>query len=340
MKNLILLTGSALCLTSLAQASDVNISITSGGSNQVAVTPGATVDYEIRAELTDANNEGLALLCFDLEFDGGALVQAGAATGATQLNFASPLGLNNPAGFGGTPDAGKLLQVGGAQNTIKNSFASQPTGTVITGVGAPGSPVLFVTGSLTAPAAPGSYSLDATNLLANAIRQGETGTGEFWAVDAAGEGAVSGLTIDVIDCAPTLYCSAKVNSQGCTPTIAYSGSPTMSGPDDFHVTASNVINSKWGVLFWGNTPDNTPFQGGTICAGAPLQRMDTQYSFGSTSGNDCSGTYDQHISQGYFNAQAFTVGTQVYAQYFYRDPAHLDGTGFGLSNAIDFTVCP
>lgn len=30
----------------------------------------------------------------------------------------------------------------------------------------------------------------------------------------------------------------------------------------------------------------------------------------------------------------------IYAQWYARDPAHPDGTGASLSNAIVFTICP
>lgn len=340
MKSLILTSTAALFVASVAQASDVQLDITSAGSSTIDAVVGDQINYEIWAELSDANNEGLALLCFDLEFDGGALSPANTASGATQLNFALPLGLSNPSGYGGTPSLGKLLQVGGAQNTIKNTFAPIPSGTVITGVGLPGSPVLFASGSLTAPASSGVYHLSASNLIANAIRLGETGSGEFWAVDKAGSGALNALTINVLDCAPVTYCTAKLNSQGCLAAIASSGTPTLSGADDLHLTASNVINQKMGLLFWGNGSDNAPFQGGTLCVQGPFQRTTTQSSGGSAAGADCTGTYDFHFSQAYMSGRGFTVGTQINAQYWYRDPQHVDGTGSGLSNGIEFTICP
>ena len=80
---------------------------------------------------------------------GAAALVAGACSGGSKaatpttnpiMNFARPAGINNPAGFGGTPSAGRLLQVGGAQNTMNSSFAPYPIGTVITGVGLPAQP--------------------------------------------------------------------------------------------------------------------------------------------------------------------------------------------------------
>jgi hypothetical protein len=339
MKKTILTAGTALCLSALATASDITLSIESGGAHIVDAFVGSQVDYKIWAELSDNNNEGLALLCFDLTYTGGALAQANAPTGATQLNFATPLGINNPAGFGGTPTGGNLVQVGGAQNTIKNTFAAIPTGSVITGVGANGARVLFASGTLDAPASPGSYTLDATQVVANVVRLGETGTGEFWAVDKAGVGGVTGLIINVVDCAPVTYCAGKVNSDGCTPSIGSTGTSSLGGADDFHVTASNVVGARTGLMFFGGAPASIPFFGGQLCVAGPHERTVVQNSGGST-GTPCSGSYDYHFTQAQMMSSGFLTGSKVYAQYWYRDPAHVDGTGVGLTNGLEVTICP
>jgi hypothetical protein len=111
-------------------------------------------------------------------------------------NFASPLGLNNPAGYGGTLVGGTLVQVGGAQNTINNVFAAKPTGSVLTDVAQNGSQVVLATGTLTAPTQCGTYTLTINNVMANVIRAGETGN-PFWAVDPAGVGDKLSLTVTV-----------------------------------------------------------------------------------------------------------------------------------------------
>ena len=112
------------------------------------------------------------------------------------LSFTRPAGLTNPAGFGGTVVGGQLRQVGGAQNTIKNTFAPYPNGTVVTGVAAAGAPVTLASGQLTAPVAPGTYTLTPSGVVANVIRQGETGT-PFWHVDRANAGTVQSLVVQV-----------------------------------------------------------------------------------------------------------------------------------------------
>lgn len=141
-----------------------------------------------------------------------------------------------------------------------------------------------------------------------------------------------------IDTASTsAYCVAKVNSQGCTPAIGWSGLPSIGGADDFHVTATNVVNNKNGLIFWGQSPDNAPFQGGTLCVKLPVIRTAVQNSKGSGAGTDCSGAFDYHWTEAYSASQGLGVGSKVYAQYWYRDPQSPSGTG--LTDALSFVIC-
>ena len=59
-----------------AMATGISFNVQSGGLNEVTVDPGAAVAYEVLAVLSSsADNEGLALVGFDLEFDGGDLMK-------------------------------------------------------------------------------------------------------------------------------------------------------------------------------------------------------------------------------------------------------------------------
>jgi hypothetical protein len=179
-----------------AFATNLNLRLQSGGVSFITVAPGTQVAWTMVGELSDNANEGLALFSVDLSWSGGTLLPAAAPTSNPMLNFARPAGVTNPAGFGGTPSAGRLVQVGGAQNTINSTFAPYPIGAVITGVGWPGQPVALATGQFTAPPQPGIYSLSASNLVANVIRQGEMGT-PFWRVEAAPAGNMTFLVVQV-----------------------------------------------------------------------------------------------------------------------------------------------
>jgi len=185
-----------LCLCpALSAATDLTLTAKSGGQSSVVVTPGSTVSYSIVGELSDSGSQGLAMVTFDLAFNGGPLAQASAPSTDPMQHFATPLGLSNPAGFGGTVSAGHLIQVGGAQNTINNVFAAAPVGNVLLGVAQHGAPQVLATGTVTAPAAVGTYTLSISNVMANVVRLGETGS-PFWAVDPAGSSNAN-LTVQV-----------------------------------------------------------------------------------------------------------------------------------------------
>jgi len=138
--------------------------------------------------------------------------------------------------------------------------------------------------------------------------------------------------------APTIYCTAKVNSLGCTPQVATQGVPSLSIADSFYVTASQVLNNKSGILFWGTASNSAPFKGGTMCVQTPVKRTPIQSSNGNASGTDCSGTYSFHFSHAYMASKGLNAGTSVYAEYWSRDVA--SSFGVGLTDAAAFDVVP
>jgi hypothetical protein len=139
-------------------------------------------------------------------------------------------------------------------------------------------------------------------------------------------------------CGPSIYCTAKTNSLGCTPAIGFSGSPSATSGSPFVVRASNVLSHKSGLCFYGFAANNAPFQGGTMCAQSPLRRTLLQDSGGNQT-PDCSGLYSLD-----FNARIqsgvdpqLVPGANVYAQFWSRDPATQSTTG--LTDALAFTIC-
>jgi hypothetical protein len=136
---------------------------------------------------------------------------------------------------------------------------------------------------------------------------------------------------------PVPYCVSKPNSQGCAPVIGWEGHATLSGLDDFAVTAAQVINNQNGLLFWGPGAASTPFQGGTLCVASPITRTTLQASGGSPPpGSDCTGTY--RLPWTHAQLASLGAGNTVYAQYWYRDAPAQGGSG--LSNALAFTIHP
>ena len=139
---------------------------------------------------------------------------------------------------------------------------------------------------------------------------------------------------------PSTYCTPKANSMGCTPAVTWSGSPSLSGPDDFHLVAAPVLNQKFGLYVWGSAPQAAPFVGGTLCIDPPFVRGPSLASGGSTSGSDCSGAFDWHFSQAYMALKGLSAGDILYAQAWGRDPGFAPPNNSQLSNAIVFQIAP
>jgi hypothetical protein len=135
------------------------------------------------------------------------------------------------------------------------------------------------------------------------------------------------------------YCTAKVNSAGCTPSIGSTGTPSASAGSGFVVNAEQVLSGKAGLLLYStHGPGGAPFQGGFLCATPPTRRTPLQIS-GASGAPPCTGTYSLD-----FNARiasgvdpALVSGQQVWSQYWTRDSGVPSGTG--LTNGLSFTIC-
>jgi FG-GAP repeat len=137
-----------------------------------------------------------------------------------------------------------------------------------------------------------------------------------------------------------VYCTAKVNSQGCTPAIHSAGRASASDAAPFLISADGILNNQPGFLLYSSSRDITPFQGGLLCVGSPVLRTPLLISGGNPPPDDCSGVLSRDFNawiQGGFDP-ALTPGAVVYAQFWYRDPQ--DPNGIGLSDALRFTICP
>jgi len=135
-----------------------------------------------------------------------------------------------------------------------------------------------------------------------------------------------------------VYCTAKVNSAGCTPAIASSGSPSASAGSGFVISASQVLSDKSGVLFYSKSgPAALSFLGGVLCAQPPLVRTKLQTSGGSP---PCGGSFavdfNAWIASGVDPALA--AGQEVNAQYWSRDPGFAPPNHMSLSDAIEFVI--
>ena len=137
--------------------------------------------------------------------------------------------------------------------------------------------------------------------------------------------------------APEAYCTAKVNSLGCTPAVSHTGSASLAA-GDLEVRADGVLSQKHGLMFWGTTATALPFQGGTRCVAAPLVRTPIQSSGGSPAPVDCTGSYGFLWTAAYTSTKGLTAGDTVYNQFWSRDASSPGGTG--LSDALVVTFQP
>ena len=139
--------------------------------------------------------------------------------------------------------------------------------------------------------------------------------------------------------ATEVYCTAKMNSAGCTPSISTGGTPSAHPAVPFSISASEVVSNKNGMLFYGlNGRHNLPFLGGTLCVRPPLKRTPVQNSGGNPPPADCSGAFAFD-----FNAwirsgadAALVPGATFDAQWWHRDPG--DPHGVGLTDAVEGTI--
>jgi len=141
---------------------------------------------------------------------------------------------------------------------------------------------------------------------------------------------------------PQVYCTAKVNSQGCTPQIGSSGTPSATAGSGFVVSASNVINNKLGIAFFGMTgPASISFQGAFLCIGSPVQRTPPVLSGGTPPpATDCSGvlSFDYNVLIASGTNPALFASQHVWTQFWYRDPPAPFSTG--LTDALHFVIAP
>lgn len=188
-------------------------------------------------------------------------------------------------------------------------------------------------------------ALDATGVLSNPVPGYPVGTRTLIASNGLFLTANTSPSGDLVcsrPCPVTIYCTAKANSQLCTPTIGFDGGPSVTLASPFNITASQMLNKKFGLLFYSFQPSGAPFQGGVLCCHLPIRRTSVQDSGGSVSGTDCTGTYSfdfNALIQSGFDPN-LVMGTVVCAQYWARDPQDLSGFGTSLTDAVTFPIYP
>ena len=147
--------------------------------------------------------------------------------------------------------------------------------------------------------------------------------------------------------APTTYCTAKVNSLGCTPSIYSVGVQSTTALSGFEVRADDVRNQKVGILLYSVSGRAAlPFSGGFLCVAGPVRRTPGVNSGGAAlPASDCSGDYSidmnsfaQGLLGGTPSPSLLVPGTVVDCQWWGRDPGFPSPNNTTLSNGLEYVL--
>lgn len=143
------------------------------------------------------------------------------------------------------------------------------------------------------------------------------------------------------------FCTAKINSLGCTPQIRSFGKSSAQQPSGFQITASSVRNRRPGMLMYcvgGRSA--LPFAGGTLCLAVVHRNTPILNAGGSAAPlSDCSGSYSLDMNafaQGLLGGpplpELSSPGSTVECQWWSRDPGFAPPNAIGLTGGIEYTV--
>jgi hypothetical protein len=146
------------------------------------------------------------------------------------------------------------------------------------------------------------------------------------------------------ECTPVSYCTAKLNSLGCLPSVHSTGTPLATSGAGFWVEAVRMVSNNVGLLCIGTSGRaSTAFQGGTLCVAAPIHRTPVASSGGNPPPNDCSGVFsidmNRYAAGGPIPALR-VAGTVVNCQWWGRDPGFAAPNNTTLSDGLEYSICP
>ena len=147
------------------------------------------------------------------------------------------------------------------------------------------------------------------------------------------------------------YCTAKVNSLGCTPAIGSTGTNSVTATSGFTVDCAMVRNNKSGLLFYkvGGMQAALSFQCGTLCVEAGgIKRTPAQSAGGNPPpANDCSGLYSLDMNAfaagmagGNPDPALLVPGPLVHCQWWGRDQGFAAPCNTTLSDGGEYTLNP
>ena len=138
---------------------------------------------------------------------------------------------------------------------------------------------------------------------------------------------------------PSTYCSAQTGDLGCTPSLQYIGTPSVSSPGSFTLFVTEVRSQEAGLFLYGFSRATWPFGGGFVCVGQPLRRGPMLPTGGNLVPN-CTGSLQWNLNAIIQSGvdPLLVAGATVYTQGWSRDPGAANGSN--LSNALRLTICP
>ncbi len=137
------------------------------------------------------------------------------------------------------------------------------------------------------------------------------------------------------------YCTAGTTSNGCVPTMSWSGTFAPFTPSGFTLACTSTEGQRAGLMFYGITGAiAAPWTSGSssiLCVKAPVQRMSIQNS-GGTAGS-CNGAFFEDFNTWTFAhpgalGSPYVPGTSFFLQTWFRDPPAPGTTN--LSDAVQF----
>lgn len=164
----------------------------------------------------------------------------------------------------------------------------------------------------------------------------------------AGRTMIFDLCGNQVSQVPQVYCTAKVNSFGCTPSIGATGMSSATIKSGFIVTTNNVISHQIGLYLYGISGRAAmPLSGGLLCVGSPLRRSLPLNSHGNPLPKDCSGRYVLDFNTYGVGALGgspapflMAPGNVVQAQAWGRDNGFSFPDNASLSDALEWMVGP
>lgn len=139
-------------------------------------------------------------------------------------------------------------------------------------------------------------------------------------------------------CQTTTFCTAKVTSNLCVPSIGATGTPSLGNPAGFVVTTTSLEPQQTGLnVFSTNGQAATPFQGGLLCVASPVNRMPGKVTGG---GAPCTGSLSYTLGDVLLHPAggSLSAGMHLTMQSWSRDLG--DAFGSSLSNGVDAVICP